>query len=111
MDLVTCARELRRHQTDAEKLLWQKLRNRQLMDFKFRRQVPVGPYIVDLVCESGALVVEIDGSQHMELVDYDRRRTAFLEKKGYRVLRFWNNQVLQETEAVLESIALTLSRG
>ena len=109
MDLVSRAKDLRKHQTDAEKLLWQKLRARQLKGYKFRRQVPIAPYIADFVCVSEKLIVEVDGAQHMDAENYDERRSEYLQKKGYQVVRFWNNQVLLEVDAVLESIALTLT--
>ena len=102
------ARQLRREATDAERLLWHHLRRRQLEGCKFRRQEVIGPYIVDFLCLEKRLVVELDGGQHMDQVDYDRRRSAFLEEQGYRVLRFWNNQVLEEVEGVLEEIRRAL---
>lgn len=103
------ARELRQNSTDAERWLWQRLRNRQLLGQKFRRQVPVGQYIVDFLCRECKFVVEIDGSQHQQHRDYDDRRTQFLQSQGYRVLRYWNNEVLQQGEAVLESIVQVLA--
>lgn len=81
-------RQLRTNQTDAEKRLWRALRNRQLGNAKFRRQVSIGPYVVDFLCHEASLVIELDGGQHADRVDHDARRTAFLEKEGYRVLRF-----------------------
>ena len=105
------ARELRQNNTDAERWLWQRLRSRQLLGQKFRRQVPVGQYIVDFLCRECKLVVEIDGSQHQLQADYDDRRTQFLESQGYQVVRYWNNEVLQQGEAVLESIIQALARG
>jgi very-short-patch-repair endonuclease len=103
------ARELRQNSTDAERWLWQRLRNRQLLGQKFRRQVPISQYIVDFLCHECKLVVEIDGSQHQQQTDYDDRRTQFLERQGYRVVRYWNNEVLQQGEAVLESIVQALA--
>ena len=97
-------RVLRKSQTDAELRLWQRLRNRQLGNFKFRRQHPFPPFIVDFVCPEGRLIVEIDGGQHAEDRDADERRTLALQAHGYRVIRFWNNDVLQNMEGVLESI-------
>lgn len=90
--------------TDAERLLWHHLRNRRLQGCKFRRQHPIGPYIVDFICSERMLVVELDGGQHSESISYDERRTRYLETKGYRVIRFWNNEVLRQTDAVLSSI-------
>jgi very-short-patch-repair endonuclease len=97
------ARELRRSTTDAEKRLWAHLRNRQLGGHKFRRQRPVGPYVVDFMCLESRFVVEVDGGQHSP--EGDRKRENFLERKGLRVLRFWNNEVLENTEGMLARIA------
>jgi very-short-patch-repair endonuclease len=102
-------RNLRRQQTDAEKCLWRHLRNRGLNGYKFRRQYPVAPYVVDFVCLEKSLIVEIDGGQHAEQLQHDGRRTAFLERKGFCVLRFWNNEVLTGTDAVLESLLMRLA--
>jgi adenine-specific DNA-methyltransferase len=102
------ARRLRREQTDAERKLWSRLRDRRLGGAKFRRQHPIGPYIADFCCPEARLVIELDGGQHGVHRDDDRRRTAFLTQQGYRVLRFWNNQVLQEPEAVLSRLAEAL---
>lgn len=105
------ANELRKKQTDVEKKLWQQLRSRQISSYKFRRQMPVGPYIVDFACMTARLIVELDGSQHTENITYDRQRTAVLEAAGYRVLRFWNNEVIENPEGVLEAIRLALVEG
>jgi adenine-specific DNA-methyltransferase len=104
----TRARELRKNPTDAEKALWKHLRLRQLGGYKFRRQQPLGPYIVDFVCSEKRLIVELDGGQHAEQVAYDEARTAWLEAQGFRILRFWNNDVLKEIDAVKEVIAKEL---
>ncbi len=88
------ARRLRKHPTDAERLLWRHLRLRQLGGYKFRRQQPLGPYIVDFVCLAKRLIVEVDGGQHAEQAEEDAQRTAWLEAQGFRVLRFWNTEVL-----------------
>lgn len=103
---VGSARGLRQRQTDAEKALWAKLRNRQLEGVKFRRQQPVGSYIVDFASFERKLIIEIDGGQHNEdkPKERDAERTARLEERGYRVIRFWNNEVLMNLEGVLESI-------
>ena len=95
---------LRKNQTDAETLLWRRLRNRQLGGLKFRRQHSFPPYIVDFVCIEKLFVVELDGGQHAFSVEADERRTKCLELKGFRVIRFWNNEILGNTEAVLERI-------
>lgn len=95
---------LRNHSTEAEKRFWYALRNRQLAGYKFRRQRPIPPYIVDFVCLERRLVVELDGGQHAEAVAYDAARMAYLEILRYRVLRFWNNDALDNTEEVLAVI-------
>jgi len=97
-------RQLRSNMTDAEKAVWQMLRSRQMSGYRFRRQHPFGDYILDFVCLSIKLVIEIDGGQHAEQVAADNQRDQFLRDAGFRVLRFWNNQVLTETEAVREAI-------
>ncbi len=102
------ARNLRKQQTEAEKRLWYHFRNRHFQGVKFRRQYIIEPYIVDFVCLEKKLVIEIDGSQHAENLCYDTSRTNFLNSKGYHVMRFWNNEVLMQTEAVLESILSAL---
>jgi very-short-patch-repair endonuclease len=96
------ARELRQGGTDAEQKLWRRLRAGQLNGLKFRRQHPVPPYVVDFYCDAKKLVVELDGSQHNDEVD--RVRTRFLESRGLKVLRYWDNEVLQQMDAVLEAI-------
>ncbi len=97
------ARSLRQTQTATEGLLWHFLRNRQLGGYKFRRQQPIGPYITDFACLSRRLLVELDGGQHVENRD-DEKRDAFLQEKGYRVLRFWNHEVSENCLGVLERI-------
>jgi adenine-specific DNA-methyltransferase len=105
-DLLGFAREMRANDTDAEKPLWRILRNRKLGGFKFRRQVPIGRYIVDFYCHEGNLVVESDGGQHSEpeQLRYDNERTEFLRLQGIRVLRFWDHDILKHTDAVREQI-------
>ncbi len=102
------ARRLRTEMTDAELRLWMRLRCEQIDGYCFRRQVPMGPYVVDLVCLKARLVIEIDGGQHAQLVERDDRRTAWLASRGFKVLRFWNNDVLQQTDGVVESIRASL---
>jgi very-short-patch-repair endonuclease len=97
-------RRLRNNATDAERALWQRLRARQLGGCKFRRQHPFGDYILDFVCLERKLVIELDGSQHAEETIKDAARTAFLEFAGFVVLRFWNNQVFEEMDGVMEAI-------
>ncbi len=96
------SRELRGTSTEAERKLWQRLRGGQLNGLKFRRQHPIPPYIVDFHCDAAKLVVELDGSQHTD--EADRVRTRHLESKGLHVLRFWDNDALGKTDAVLEAI-------
>jgi BirA family biotin operon repressor/biotin-[acetyl-CoA-carboxylase] ligase len=103
------ARQLRRDMTDAERCLWRHLRAHRFASEKFRRQEPIGPYTVDFVTHRSRLIIELDGGQHAERVEHDRERTRWLESRGYRVIRFWNNQMLTETESVLEAIALALA--
>jgi very-short-patch-repair endonuclease len=98
------ARQLRRNQTDAENLFWSKLRNRALNGYKFRRQVPVGNYIADFLCIEAMLIVELDGGQHAEQQEYDQRRTHWLESQGFRVLRFWNNEVLLNIDGICDAL-------
>jgi very-short-patch-repair endonuclease len=101
---VARARTLRHDASDAENLPWRHLRGRQLANLKFRRQHELGPYIVDLVCDEARLIVEADGGQHAAQIEADARRTAWLEARGYRVLRFWNNEILANPTGVLEVI-------
>ena len=103
---VSTARRLRRDQTDAERTLWFRLRDRRLMGMKFRRQMPVASYVVDFCCEAARLIIELDGGQHNEHPEKDARRTAVLEAQGYLVLRFWNNDVLRNTEGCLRASSL-----
>lgn len=97
------ARRLRRDATEAETWLWARLRSRQLEGHRFRRQAPIGPYIVDFCCFSQNLIVELDGGQHAES-RADVLRTRWLQARGFRELRFWNHDVLANTEGVLETI-------
>ncbi|OOG84698.1 hypothetical protein B0E41_10170 [Hydrogenophaga sp. A37] len=102
------ARGLRGQMTEDETLLWQQLRGRRFQDFKFRRQRPLGPYILDFVCLEAGLVIEVDGGQHAEQQAHDLARTALIESQGLTVIRFWNHEVMNETPAVLETIWQTL---
>ena len=105
------ARILRREMTEAEKLLWRMLRLRQTEGYRFRRQVPIGRFIADFVCHAARLIIEIDGGQHELSSEEEASRTRFLESEGYRVLRFWNNEVLGNPEGVRSVIAENLHRG
>ena len=102
------ARALRAQMTDAETLMWQQLRGRRFQGFKFRRQRPLGPYILDFVCLEAGLVIEIDGGQHAEQLAYDQARTELIESHQLTVIRFWNHEVMNDTAAVLENIWQTL---
>ena len=97
------AKNLRRQSTDTEHHLWYYLRANRL-GFKFKRQVPIGSYIVDFVCFEKHLVIELDGGQHLNNQLYDKKRSDWLKAHGFKILRFWNNQMLMETEGVMETI-------
>ena len=101
-------RELRNSPTDAERRLWQKLRGRQIENCKFRRQHPFGNYILDFVCLERKIAVELDGSQHAETTLYDAQRTRTIEDSGFVVHRFWNNEILENIDGVLEVILQAL---
>ncbi|MGR8997525.1 MAG: endonuclease domain-containing protein [Gammaproteobacteria bacterium] len=104
MNLTNKARSLRKNQTDVEQLLWKQLCNRNLYNHKFRRQFPIEPYIADFVCLELKLIIELDGGQHANRINYDEQRSLFLEQRGFRVIRFWNNDVFENTVGVLEAI-------
>jgi len=107
--LLTRARTLRRQSSDAEKTLWVHLRARRFNGYKFRRQVIIESYIVDFICVEAKLIIEADGGQHTEQRAYDAVRTARLEHLGYRVIRFWNHEILAELDAVLERVFSVLT--
>ena len=94
----------------AEQKMWHRLRHRQVFGHKFRKQVPIGRYIADFVCYESKLIIEIDGGQHADAMEYDKRRTQWLQKQGFQVIRFWNNEVLQNMEGVLERIVSCLTK-
>ncbi len=100
------ARKLRNNMTEQEKKLWYYLRKRSISNCRFRRQYPIGNYIVDFICREKNLIIEIDGGQHNEeeSIIYDKVRTAYLESRGFRVIRFWNNDIDTNIEAVLQEI-------
>ena len=108
MSTSTLARELRKSMTDAERKLWQGLRLRQMHGHKFRRQFSLGRYIVDFICLEARLIVEVDGGQHADEKYGDAQRDALLTAQNFRVLRYWNNQVLNELDAVLADIVRAL---
>jgi len=105
------AKTMRSNPTVVEQRLWYHLRAHRFMDIKFKRQKPIGRYIVDFVCVERRLIIELDGGQHGVQVTYDRRRDAWLRGRGYRLLRFWNNEVMLEMNSVLERIRLALLRA
>jgi len=102
------ARQLRKDMTDAERLLWHHIRHRQIADCRFRRQAPIGPFIVDFVCFEERLIIELDGGQHAERLAEDESRTRWLNSQGFRVLRFWNHWVFEDLDSVLEAIVIAL---
>ena len=112
-ELLERARALRREATDAERLLWSLLRNRQFLGLKFRRQHPLRGYVLDFYCHEAKLGIELDGGQHAEpeQAARDAQRTRDLEEHGIRVVRFWNHEVLKETRAVLEAIMSAVEEG
>jgi very-short-patch-repair endonuclease len=108
VDRNNLARNLRQRSTDAEQLLWYRLRNRRLAGHKFRRQQAIQSYFVDFICHESRLVIELDGGQHVLQEEQDEARSAVIHREGYRVLRFWNDQVLTELDSVLEVILQSL---
>ena len=105
--LLHHAREMRQQPTEPERRLWQHLRRKQLGGFRFRRQQPLGAYIVDFYCHDSRLVVEVDGDSHAFQEEYDAERTAWLEEQGNQVIRFWNVEVMQNLDGVLQVILET----
>jgi very-short-patch-repair endonuclease len=108
MNLTNKARSLRKNQTDVEQLLWRHLRNKRLHNYKFRRQFPIEPYIADFACLELKLIIELDGGQHANRINYDDQRSLFLEQRGFKVIRFWNNDVIENTVGVLGTIRLAI---
>ncbi len=108
--ITAIARRLRNNLTDCETILWRHLRFRQIGGHKFRRQRPIGPYIVDFICLERRVVVEVDGGQHDENRLTDATRDTWLRSEGYEVLRFWNNEILTELDGVKEKIFQALTR-
>lgn len=102
-------KKLRENATEAERKLWHHLRRKQVAGLRFRRQYPLGPYIVDFICLPARLIIEVDGGQHGDQAERDAMRTAWLERQGFRVIRFWNNEVLGNIEGVLHDIGAHLS--
>jgi very-short-patch-repair endonuclease len=102
--IITLGKALRKRPTDAEQLLWRHLRMKQTEGLKFRRQQPIDNYIVDFICFENRIIIEVDGGQHADENNKDRERDSYLQQFGFKVLRFWNNDVLQNTNEVLEII-------
>jgi adenine-specific DNA-methyltransferase len=109
--LLTFAKQMRHAPTDAEACLWRYLRAGRLKEHRFKRQKPLGAYIVDFVCLERSLIVEVDGGQHVDRAKQDAVRTHWLESQGFTVLRFWNDEVLRNTDAVLDVIVRALEPG
>lgn len=103
------AKSLRQQSTDTEKELWYYLRANRL-GFKFKRQYPIGTYIVDFICIEKRIIIELDGSQHFDNQQYDKERTAWLQARGFKVLRFWNNDVVRQTASIIEVISQALAK-
>lgn len=106
---INHAKSLRKSLTEVEKILWRELRAKRFANYKFRRQHPIGKYIADFACLKSKLIIELDGEQHGIQASYDNVRTKFLESRGFKILRFWNNDVLENKEGVLQTILYTLS--
>ena len=102
--LTSLSKELRQNMTDAELKLWSRLRAHRMEDVHFRRQHAIGRYVVDFCSIREKLIIEVDGGQHVDQADYDAERTAYLESQGFRVIRFWNHEVMDDLDAVLEVI-------
>lgn len=109
-ELLQHAREMRKNPTTAERALWNVLRKKNLEGYKFRRQHPIGNYIVDFYCPMKKLAIEVDGGQHSEQEEQDAERTAFFELKGCRVIRFWNKEVLENIQGVVDRIVEELDK-
>ena len=107
--MLSRAREMRREPTEAERVMWRLLRDRQFRGLKFRRQLPIGRYVADFACLDPRVIIECDGGQHAESA-YDAERDAWLRSEGFRVIRFWNDAVLRETEGVWDTLLHELRR-
>lgn len=106
INLTEAARKLRKSSTDAERLLWQRLKARQINGLKFRRQEQIGRFIADFVCYEKSIIIEADGGQHALEKEKDKERTQWLNSQGFKVLRFWNNDILTNIDGVMETIRL-----
>jgi len=105
------AKQLRKNPTEAEKKLWHVLRQRQLNGHYFRRQAAIGPYVADFVCFKKGLIIEVDGGQHAQNKEHDEKRTQWLQGEGFKVIRLWNNDVLENLDGVLRSICAVLKES
>jgi len=110
-NLLPLRRELRRNQTEVERLFWERVRDGRFLGLKFKRQYGLGSYILDFYCREKNLAIELDGSQHIDNVEYDNERTDYLNSFGITVLRFWNNDVLRDMDAILTSIFNHLNKN
>ncbi len=110
-NLIERARNLRKTQTEAEKILWHAIKNRQIIGYKFRRQYLMAGYIIDFICLERKLIIEADGQQHQLQQEYDQIRTNVFSGAGFRVLRFWNNEIFENLESVLHKIMIFLESG
>jgi len=108
MTLTHLARNLRKNQTDVEQIMWLQLRNRRFFNYKFRRQFVIAPYIADFACLELKLIIELDGAQHIEQAEADSERSLFLNQCGFRVIRFWNNDLFTNLDGVMEGIRLVV---
>lgn len=111
MKKTAFAKHLRRDQTAAETLIWAELRNRKCGGYKFRRQVPIGRYVVDFLCVAQKIIVEIDGPSHLDAIDYDANRTRILESQGYHIMRLTNEDVYEDLGATIEAIWQSLENA
>lgn len=109
--LVEFAREMRKEPSPAERLMWRVLRNRRLANFRFRRQQPIGPYIADFYCAIACLVIELDGDTHIGNEEADKRREEYLREQGLRVIRFWNVELFENSEGVLDAVCAACLEG
>ena len=109
--LLSPARALRQKSTDAESVLWKHLRAKRFKNLKFRRHEPIGEYVVDFVCYEKRIIIEVDGGHHLANKAKDHQRDRWFKDKGFTVLRFWNHEVLTETEAVLTAIMMNCIKG
>ena len=111
MKKTAFAKHLRRNQTSAEALIWEELRGRKCGGYKFRRQIPIGKYVVDFLCVAQKLIVEIDGPSHVDAIDYDANRTRILESQGYHIMRLTNEDVYEDLDATIEAIWQSLENA